>query len=533
MNDAAPAMSTARQSSGRALSTRCVPLLVGAVALALGAVALQGRRSVRVNGVRVPVERSWTVADCARFAGLQTATGDLLDVHGKVLQRGGGRAARAWRDGSPVRLAALARHHDSLRFTPACDLPEPIADKIEYLPATCRLPDGRKVARAAGPGGLRGMTRTRLGARSGKLVDVETTRACAIVLPAGDARRPKCVAFTFDDGPNPHWTPRVLDTLSAHGARGTFFVLGQAVKPISEVFERTVGEGHEVGTHSWSHRKFPPMSDGEARTDLRRCIRVMKEQGAEAIRWFRPPWGEYTARTKAVAAQLGLGIAMWDIDTLDWQQPGVDKICQRITRGLKDGAVILMHDGPRKRQQTVAALKRMIPALRKRGYQAVTMSEARGLVPVFGGEFVLQIAEDEFRFAPLPANAVVRVNAQTLSLCLAPLRCGEDILMPVREIATALGASVSYDKEAQTVRVNGAGQDGVFPLNSTRATINGQERKLHAPSLLYSACAFVPLSALKSILDISCVYDGVQHILTITRVERAQLGVAPLGAPSA
>ena len=500
-------------------------LLVVAAVAALVSIAAGER--VQVNGRTVWIGRRATVADCARKLRLRVETGDLLDVEGVVLRQGGGTTARAWVNDAPAALSAPVGGGDDLRIIPARDLTEAIADNIQYLHSLCLTPEGAPVAGSETARFVQGIWRNRRGALSGKPVSEETTHAAAIVHPLDSPQRPPCVAFTFDDGPNPTWTPRVLETLEAHGARGTFFVLGQAVGPLSDVFHRILAGGHEVGTHSWRHDYFTKLSAEAARADLERCVEVMKQEGAAAVRWFRPPGGFRSERVDAVAAQLGLHIAMWDVDPFDWKRPGADVIVSRVMKGLKDGAVILLHDGPRNREQTVEALDRLLTQLRADGYQFVTMSEAKGLVPVFTGEMVVQWGETSRRLTPMPARTKLVVDGTRVQSGLPPLRTGSDIFVPAAPVLAALGHETDYDKASETLTTRAEDKTIVLRLNSLRAEVDGEDTPLGAPVVLYAGGPFMPLSLLKSLSAVSCVLDEVRLVLTIRRVEEAPSALTP------
>lgn len=500
-------------------------LLVAAAVAAL--VSLAAGERARVNGRTVWIGRRATVADCARKLRLRTDTGDLLDVEGMVLRRGGGARVRVWVNEAPAPLSAPVAAGDVVRIIPAHDVTEQIADQIQYLHSPCLAPDGTPVAGSETARFVQGIRRNRRGALSGKPVSEETMRAAAIVHPLDSPHRSPCVAFTFDDGPNTTWTPQVLETLEAHGARGTFFVLGQAVGPLSDVFRRILAGGHEVGTHSWRHDYFTKLSAAAARADLERCVEVMKREGAVAVRWFRPPGGFHSERVDAVAAELGLRIAMWDIDPFDWKRPGADVIVSRVMKDVRDCAVVLLHDGPREREQTIEALDRLLAQLRAHGYQFVTMSEAKGLVPVFTGEMVLQAGAVSRRLAPMPARTKLFVNCARVATALPPLRTDGDILVPAAAVLSALGHESDYDKGSETLMVRVDGKRVALPLNSLRGEADGEQVSLGAPVVLYAGGPFMPLSLLKSIIPVSCVLDEVRLVLTITSVEGAPFALAP------
>ena len=481
---------------------------------------------VEVNGKRVPIGAGWTVGDCVRFAGLRLGSGDLLDGHGSLLTKGGGATARMWRNGTPSEPAERVRPGDRLCVAPARDVTEPVVSRIRHLDSPPRLADGRVVRGGSSRLYVSGVRRERWGSVSGELLSSEVTYASAVVRKAVSVDRSRCVALTFDDGPNDTWTPQYQAVLSRHGARATFFVLGQAVKHFAPVVRGHLELGNEVGVHSWHHDDFRKLSQQQVRDDLKRCLRVMREVGVREVRWFRPPYGEHPRGTDQVARELGLRIAMWDVDTNDWRLPGADKIVARALKGLRGGVVILMHDGPRRREQTLAAIRVLIPAIQKRGYQLVTMSEAKGLVPNFTGDVVYAIGGKELRLRAMP-GAQVEVNGAVVPLEVGPFRAEQEIVVPARSVAGALGAKVTYDKATETLTVEGVGGTAVMELDSPQAMVNGQGVTLTVPALLYGRQVLAPVSVLKRVCGASCMYDEVARALRMKPL--ASAWVLPAG----
>jgi peptidoglycan/xylan/chitin deacetylase (PgdA/CDA1 family) len=176
------------------------------------------------------------------------------------------------------------------------------------------------------------------------------------------------LALTFDDGPS--WaTARVLDHLAAQGARATFFVVGAAVAGREELLERALREGHELGSHTFSHPHPAKLDDAALREEVRR--------GAEAAGGpplVRPPYGEDPERFDRVAAELGLGpTVLWSIDPRDWEETRPDVIAERVLSEAAPGAIVDLHDGERRSPHpTVEALALLLPALA--GYRLVTVS---------------------------------------------------------------------------------------------------------------------------------------------------------------
>jgi peptidoglycan/xylan/chitin deacetylase (PgdA/CDA1 family) len=187
------------------------------------------------------------------------------------------------------------------------------------------------------------------------------------------------MALTFDDGPG-DWTPAILDLLSQHAAQATFFYLGERVEGRAQVVQRAVAEGHEPGNHLFSHRHPEALSDEEIREEVARTAAEIERVTGTAASLLRPPYGEEPERVAAIGAELRLGpVVLWSIDPEDWKSPPAEAIVEQVLREARAGAIVDLHDGwgrtPRDRQPTVEALERLLPELRTRGFELVTVSE--------------------------------------------------------------------------------------------------------------------------------------------------------------
>lgn len=186
------------------------------------------------------------------------------------------------------------------------------------------------------------------------------------------------IALTYDDGPDPDWTPRVLEVLAGAGARATFFPLSPRVAAYPELMARIADEGHAVGLHGWDHLKHPEHDRHTVAADTRRALAAF---GDTVLRWWRFPYGSAAPWSPALAASHELTVAGWTHDTHDWR--GDDADGMRADLGeLGDGAVVLMHDalGPGVRRagcpDTVALTQRLLAE----GHASVTLDEL-GAVP--------------------------------------------------------------------------------------------------------------------------------------------------------
>ena len=184
------------------------------------------------------------------------------------------------------------------------------------------------------------------------------------------------VALTFDDGPNPEATPRILDALAATRTVATFFLLGRHVERWPALAERVAAEGHVVGNHGWFHRKLHTQSPASVRRDLE--LGTAAIIGATGLRpgVFRAPHGFRAPWVSRIARSLGQRTIGWSLGVWDSALPGVDAIVERTVSGTRPGSILLLHDGDGydasgDRTQTAAAVPRIIDALKARDYRFV------------------------------------------------------------------------------------------------------------------------------------------------------------------
>jgi peptidoglycan/xylan/chitin deacetylase (PgdA/CDA1 family) len=152
------------------------------------------------------------------------------------------------------------------------------------------------------------------------------------------------VALTFDDGPHPDYTPLVLDLLSEHQAKATFFVIGEAAEQHPELIERIKADGHALGNHTYSHPVMPQLTGRERRGEVRACGRIL---GDPPIRLYRPPRGAQTRASRFDLLRLGYQVVAWDAAVEDWLEQPADSLAQRIVDGAKPGGIVLLHDAVR------------------------------------------------------------------------------------------------------------------------------------------------------------------------------------------
>ncbi len=177
------------------------------------------------------------------------------------------------------------------------------------------------------------------------------------------------LALTIDDGPHPESTPALLDVLAAEGVSATFFLVGSGVERWPELVQRIVAEGHSIGNHTMHHRLLPLRTRSQIEEEIGRCQEILTRFGS--VRLFRPPHGYKFLGLQRILRGYGLRLVAWHGSIRDTDAPGVQTIVDRALRVARSGAILLLHDNPSCRGQTVAALPTIIAGCRARGLQFV------------------------------------------------------------------------------------------------------------------------------------------------------------------
>lgn len=183
------------------------------------------------------------------------------------------------------------------------------------------------------------------------------------------------IALSFDDGPHPHYTPIILDILAEYGIHATFFMVGENVTYYPAAAEAVVAAGHEVGNHTFSHRRFSRMNEHELLDEIAACEDAISSVAECRPHFIRPPEGELNDTMRRVIGALDYRIVLWDVDTRDWAHTPPEQICTHILDTVRPGDIILMHDFIGHNSPTPEALRLVIPRLLERGYHFVTVGE--------------------------------------------------------------------------------------------------------------------------------------------------------------
>jgi peptidoglycan/xylan/chitin deacetylase (PgdA/CDA1 family) len=189
--------------------------------------------------------------------------------------------------------------------------------------------------------------------------------------PAGDptlaasAGNKKVLFFSFDDGPDPLWTPRILQVLAKYGAHATFFELGTMQAAHPGLREQVLAAGNTIGSHSISHPQLTAISAAKRHHEI--------FDGPQS-KCFRPPYGASNPKVRAEIKAAGMVQVLWDVDPRDWARPGTRAIVNNIMTHARKRNIILMHDGGGDRSQTVAALDKALRLLKAQGYSFPAMA---------------------------------------------------------------------------------------------------------------------------------------------------------------
>ena len=310
------------------------------------------------------------------------------------LQKAGVASVALWRLGSedPGIWSIFGRDHRKL----------PVPDAIDQIPAGTNvdIEGAGEILKISGTpvNGLRDA----VPARDNSIADVNFTRLPSSYVIDRTGYRPKMLALTFDDGPDPNWTPQILDVLKRKGVAATFFIIGENALTNRGLLERMVAEGHEIGSHTYTHPNLANVSERQVRFELNTTQRLFQAFTGRSLRFFRAPYfgdAEPTTADEIVPAEeaqnrgyISVGL---HVDPGDWKRPGVqaiiDKTIEDATSGPDDCKadqdqpancsrnIILLHDAGGDRAQTVEALPVIIDRLRAMGYSFVPVSALAGL----------------------------------------------------------------------------------------------------------------------------------------------------------
>jgi peptidoglycan-N-acetylglucosamine deacetylase len=192
----------------------------------------------------------------------------------------------------------------------------------------------------------------------------------------------KLVALTFDDGPHPEFTIKLLDIFKKKGIKATFFVTGKNIIKHKKIISRMIAEGHDLCNHSYSHKNLIFKKKSMIREEIEKTDRLLRELGVKGNIHFRPPFGRLLFTASSVLASLNKKVIMWNVPTRDYKENDKNVILKRIYKRIKPGSIIVLHDSGIERsekkidrQATIDAVKLLVDELPKKGYKFRTVSE--------------------------------------------------------------------------------------------------------------------------------------------------------------
>ncbi len=195
------------------------------------------------------------------------------------------------------------------------------------------------------------------------------------VIFSGNTSCGKRIALTFDDGPHPSKTKKILDILDKYGVKATFFIVGTNAEYYPNIVAQEVARGHEVANHSYSHTNLSKCTPEQIKKEIELADRAIEKASGVRPRLFRPPEGAYSENSVKIAREFGKNTIIWTVDTMDWANRTADDIIKNIKSNVRSGSIILFHDFTSSKAHTIEALEVIIPYLRSQGYEFVTVSD--------------------------------------------------------------------------------------------------------------------------------------------------------------
>jgi peptidoglycan/xylan/chitin deacetylase (PgdA/CDA1 family) len=199
------------------------------------------------------------------------------------------------------------------------------------------------------------------------------------ILGTHGSRDHRRIALTFDDGPDPHTTPALLDALAELDVRATFFLVGRAVDAHPELAARIAREGHEIGNHTYSHRYLPLARSRSVAAELAATDAAIVRATGIVPTLARPPWGGRSPRNVRAFANCAKRMVTWDVNSFDWKGKPADEVARRVVERTRPGSIVLMHEAREGGEVTIEAVRLLVPQLRQQGFELTTVSDTMPL----------------------------------------------------------------------------------------------------------------------------------------------------------
>lgn len=291
---------------------------------------------------------------------LRPASGNLLDVDGQILEKGA-FPGRILVDGQPSRADAILSPGSVVQVVAGPNQTEALRHTT-YTRTEGQIPNPQFSLRTSP-----GEEVVTVGAVSGKVVS-------AVFHPSGSESAPRAVALTFDDGPSPDYTAKIVALLSKYHVRATFFVVGVHAQQYPDLIRAEIRAGMTVASHSWDHPNSPPfakLAPVRIRSEIERTESFLFSLGVVTA-FFRPPGGSFSGRVVTDAAAVDSRVVLWDVDPQDWRTGRTARqIASSVLRAVQPGSIVELHDGGGNRSATLAALPAIIRGIQAAGLRLV------------------------------------------------------------------------------------------------------------------------------------------------------------------
>ena len=395
----AGAGAAARARTSRKPNFKAIGIAVAVILVIVGIVVYLTnftKIDIVVNGKTVSVVRSMTYNGLVDEGYVMPDPGNLVAVDGSLLAEGEGQIVKMLDNGEVVEDPGARVSEDSvITQEHGGDIEEESTEEEQTEPKTYVVGDGNPdnfnfyngSLHAVVNQGSDGVGIYKTGTVSGITVLTEETvpmvpKQMDNIDPEIASTEDKVIALTFDDGPVSDYTYQMLDVLGQYDVKATFFMLGSQVEEYPEIAKAVADAGHQVASHSYSHDSedyLNKLDDDAVRYQLQTARDLIAKATGVETTTVRPPGGNLSYQNIMAADGIADCFAGWDIDSRDWELPGVDAIVASVTGNARNGSIVLMHDGGGDRSETVEAVSRIIPELQAQGYRFVTIDELRQL----------------------------------------------------------------------------------------------------------------------------------------------------------
>ncbi|OYW38509.1 MAG: hypothetical protein B7Z45_04980, partial [Azorhizobium sp. 12-66-6] len=250
------------------------------------------------------------------------------------------------------------------------------------------------------------------------------------------------LALTFDDGPNPETTPKLLKMLRDRNIKATFFVLGTHASAYPDVLRQIAADGHEIGNHSWNHPQLPKLTVAGADKQVEDTSRAIEDATGAKTVLLRPPYGAMTPALQAhIAQKYGMTFIYWSVDPLDWKIRDGQSIYDQVLKNARPGSIVLAHDI---HATTVAAMPRVLDALIAKGFKFATVSQLIGMEKPGAPKVAAALPAAPKKTVRKPQPAMGDTTPGTASATTKPKAVNATAPKPVSTSASAARDAAKY-----------------------------------------------------------------------------------------